>query len=370
MVRSMIDASDDPERTRQKLARQIPLGEIGEADDVAHMIVYLASDESKFVTGARIRRRRRSYGTMSGRGCGPSASPYMVSAPWPTLYCSSSTRGEPIPAEWRAFSERWATTSTSGAPAGGDPLPQTMDGHAGAVVFGGPMSANDDSDFIRAEIDWIPTVLKSDKPFLGICLGAQLLTRALGGAVWTHPQGLSEVGYYRVRPTEAGAPLFRDVTHMYQWHREGMDLPRGAERLASSERFENQAYRFGNAYALQFHPEVTYGILRRWTSGRHLEKAARRSVAGRAAQRSAPLRAGRRALGARVPRDLDWRRVGRQRRGDRRSACLEPSAVCARALIRFPRRSISVRAFRPRKPTHRCRRRRGTRCRARPLARS
>ena len=152
-------------------------------------------------------------------------------------------------------------------PSGGDPLPRTMDGHAGAVVFGGPMSANDDTDFIRAEIDWIPTVLESDKPFLGICLGAQLLTRALGGAVWTHPQGLSEVGYYRVRPTAAGAPLFRDVTHMYQWHREGMDLPRGAERLASSERFENQAYRFGNAYALQFHPEVTYGTQRRWMSG-------------------------------------------------------------------------------------------------------
>ncbi len=52
MVRSMIDASDDPERTRRKLARQIPLGGIGEPDDVAHMIVYLASDESKFVTGA------------------------------------------------------------------------------------------------------------------------------------------------------------------------------------------------------------------------------------------------------------------------------------------------------------------------------
>ncbi len=152
-------------------------------------------------------------------------------------------------------------------PSGGDRLPETMDGHAGAVVFGGPMSANDDTDFIRAEIDWIPTVLDSGKPFLGICLGAQLLTRALGGAVWTHPEGLTEVGYYRVRPTDAGAPLFRHATHMYQWHREGMDLPWGAEHLASSERFENQAYRYGNAYALQFHPEVTHRIMRRWTSG-------------------------------------------------------------------------------------------------------
>ena len=52
MVQSMIDASDNPERTRHKLERQIPLGVIGEPDDVAHMIVYLASEESKFVTGA------------------------------------------------------------------------------------------------------------------------------------------------------------------------------------------------------------------------------------------------------------------------------------------------------------------------------
>jgi NAD(P)-dependent dehydrogenase (short-subunit alcohol dehydrogenase family) len=52
MVQSMIDTSDNPERTRDKLERQIPLGVIGEPDDVAHMIVYLASEESKFVTGA------------------------------------------------------------------------------------------------------------------------------------------------------------------------------------------------------------------------------------------------------------------------------------------------------------------------------
>ena len=151
-------------------------------------------------------------------------------------------------------------------PSGGDALPETMDAHAGAVMFGGPMSANDETDFIRAEIDWIPTILESGNPFLGICLGGQILTRALGGRVGTHPEGLSEAGYYPVQPTAAGEPLFRDVTHMYQFHREGMDLPSGAERLAGSERFENQAFRFGNAYGLQFHPEVTQKIMRRWTS--------------------------------------------------------------------------------------------------------
>ena len=151
-------------------------------------------------------------------------------------------------------------------PSGGDALPETMDAHTGAVIFGGPMSANDETDFIRAEIDWIPTILESGKPFLGICLGGQILTRALGGRVGIHPEGLSEAGYYPLQPTAAGEPLFRDVTHMYQFHREGMDLPRGAERLAGSERFENQAFRFGNAYGLQFHPEVTQKIMRRWTS--------------------------------------------------------------------------------------------------------
>src|SRR5260370_26604398 len=64
----------------------------------------------------------------------------------------------------------------------GDPLPETLRDHAAAVIFGGPMSANDDDDYIRREIDWIAAVpLKEDKPFLGICLGAQMCPRARGG---------------------------------------------------------------------------------------------------------------------------------------------------------------------------------------------
>src|SRR6202043_216483 len=56
----------------------------------------------------------------------------------------------------------------------GDPLPETLDGHAGAVIFGGPMSANDPDDFVRREIDWIAVPLREQRPFLGICLGAQM----------------------------------------------------------------------------------------------------------------------------------------------------------------------------------------------------
>ncbi len=76
----------------------------------------------------------------------------------------------------------------------GEPLPETLARHAGAVVFGGPMSANDPDDFVKAEIRWLEVPLKEQKPFLGICLGAQMLVRHLGGKVQPHREGLTEIG--------------------------------------------------------------------------------------------------------------------------------------------------------------------------------
>src|SRR6185503_2998420 len=65
----------------------------------------------------------------------------------------------------------------------GEALPETLEHHCGAVVFGGPMSANDKDAFIRLETEWIGVALEEKKPFLGICLGAQMLTNLLGGRV-------------------------------------------------------------------------------------------------------------------------------------------------------------------------------------------
>ena len=152
-------------------------------------------------------------------------------------------------------------------PIDGDGLPASLHDHAGAVVLGGPMSANDDGRLsgIRAQLDWIPQALASGRPFLGICLGAQLLARALGATVQPHPAGLAEIGYFEVRPTPAGQAVFDAPLHVYHWHHEGFELPAGAELLATGERFPHQAYRYGaNAFGVQFHPEVHQKILEAW----------------------------------------------------------------------------------------------------------
>ena len=152
-----------------------------------------------------------------------------------------------------------------------DPLPDTLDGHSGAVIFGGPQSANDDDPFVRREIEWIAVALREKKPFLGICLGAQMLARQLGARVYKHPEGHAEVGYYPIRPTEAGRAICDPwPDHVYQWHREGFDLPNDCVLLAEGDAFPVQAFRHdGNVYALQFHMDVTHAMMCRWTTRGH-----------------------------------------------------------------------------------------------------
>lgn len=147
----------------------------------------------------------------------------------------------------------------------GDPLPATLEEHAGAVVFGGPMSVNDNEAFIRLEIDWLSVPLTENKPFLGICLGAQMLVRHLGGAVGPHHEGMAEIGWYPLEATEKGRALMEWPSMVYQFHREGFDLPAGAELLASGSTYPNQAFRYGeNAWGIQFHGELTRVMMHRW----------------------------------------------------------------------------------------------------------
>ncbi len=149
----------------------------------------------------------------------------------------------------------------------GDQLPRTLAAHAGAAIFGGPMSANDPDDYIRREIDWIAASLSEQRPFLGICLGAQMLAKHLGATVARHPQGRAQIGYYPIRPTAAGRALCGPwPDRVYHWHCEGFTLPRGGELLAEGGDFPCQAFRFDNAFGLQFHPDVTTAMMHRWTT--------------------------------------------------------------------------------------------------------
>ncbi len=163
--------------------------------------------------------------------------------------------------------------------AGGAALPPLeggrLRGYDAAVVFGGPMSACDleEHPFLRAETAWVEAQLAADAPILGICLGAQIMARTLGGRVFSHPGDLCEVGYRPVYPASAGCPLFPSPFHVYHWHREGFDLPPGALLLARGDIFENQAFSYGaRAFGVQFHPEMTPATLERWVTN---EKAQR-----------------------------------------------------------------------------------------------
>ena len=149
-------------------------------------------------------------------------------------------------------------------PALGDSLPLNLEHYGAIIILGGPMSANDNDDFIKNEIDWIGQVLKSNVPFLGICLGAQMLAKHLGCKIEKNKNDLSEIGFYNISPTPKGLKMFQKQNIFYQFHSEGFELPNGCELLAKGDIFKNQAFRFKNCYGLQFHPEVNIYLHFKW----------------------------------------------------------------------------------------------------------
>jgi len=155
-------------------------------------------------------------------------------------------------------------------PLSGDDLPRTLERYAGVVVFGGPMSANDSDAQLRREIDWLGTPLRQKTPFLGLCLGAQMMARQMGARVYRPDSQRGELGYRRIRPAAMADELCgsRFPRFVYHWHFDGFDIPTGACQLAEGDGdFPNQAYIYeGNVIGLQFHPEVTYQMMCRWTT--------------------------------------------------------------------------------------------------------
>lgn len=152
-------------------------------------------------------------------------------------------------------------------PLRGDALPAEHGDYAAVVVYGGVQSVNDAEHCaaMRAEVDWIRRWIAAGGPYLGLCLGGQLLARAMGARVGPHPEGLHEVGFVPVMATDEGRAFFPPTLHVYQWHHEGFEIPDGGELLATGEVYPNQAFRVGRrAFGLQFHPETTPNMRGEW----------------------------------------------------------------------------------------------------------
>ena len=149
----------------------------------------------------------------------------------------------------------------------GAPVPDTTQA-AGLIFMGGPMSANDDLPWLRQELQLISRAVERRQPVLGVCLGAQLIAKALGSRVYQN--AVKEIGWFEIHLTEAAArdALFAGigpVETVFHWHGETFDLPPGAQWLAYSEACRNQAFRAGaNTYGLQFHLEVTPAMIEDW----------------------------------------------------------------------------------------------------------
>lgn len=123
--------------------------------------------------------------------------------------------------------------------------------------------------FINQELRIIEDRLKNDLPVLGICLGGQLIAKALGADVRQGQQGM-EVLWSPINLTAEGedsvlSHLGSDKTNMTHFHRDTFDIPQGATLLGSSKLYRNQAFSYGsNILGLQFHPEVNYDIVTNW----------------------------------------------------------------------------------------------------------
>jgi GMP synthase-like glutamine amidotransferase len=150
----------------------------------------------------------------------------------------------------------------------GEPLPDWR-GFDAVVAMGGPMSATDDAalPWLTAEKRLIADAVRSGTPFWGVCLGVQLLAASLDARVYRGPE--PEVGLLPVTLTDEARndPVFAaapDELVTVQWHGATFDLPDGAVLLAGSPAYPNQAFRYANAYGVQFHLEISREMAAEW----------------------------------------------------------------------------------------------------------
>jgi GMP synthase-like glutamine amidotransferase len=148
----------------------------------------------------------------------------------------------------------------------GEQLPDDFDA---LIVLGGPMNVYEEERY--SYLKWLTTTIRNFATegghYLGFCLGGQLLAKALGAKV--RRNHTREIGNFEIGLTERGVkdPLFKGFKHTFpalEWHGDTFEIPERAIKLAESELCSNQAFRFKNAYGLQFHLETTLEMLAEW----------------------------------------------------------------------------------------------------------
>lgn len=172
----------------------------------------------------------------------------------------------------------------------GEPVPTLEECGDGLVVLGGEMNAyaDDDAPWLPAVRSLLARAVGSGLPTLGICLGAQLLAVAGGGAVRVAAPPGREAGvvdvHWRAEALDdpvlaplvraAGASCDDDVerpgcvTPVVSMHSDAViELPAGAQWLGWSDAYPYQAFRWGSALGVQFHPEASPSLAVRWALG-------------------------------------------------------------------------------------------------------
>jgi GMP synthase-like glutamine amidotransferase len=161
------------------------------------------------------------------------------------------------------------------------------------IMLGGPMSVNDDISYIREEEELVRNFTLSGKKMLGVCLGAQIMAKALGAKVYKGPA--PEVGWFDIALCIEGlydSLIINMFSHpdtgevckkskVFHWHGETFDIPQGASRLAFSDLYPNQAFKYGRGYAFQFHIEVSEQMIYDWMSGENTDMNNLRAETGR-----------------------------------------------------------------------------------------
>lgn len=138
------------------------------------------------------------------------------------------------------------------------------------IVLGGPIGVNDTDGYplLHASKEAVAHRLRSGRPLLGICLGAQLIAEGLGAEV--RPTGAVEIGYMPLDLTMEGldSPLRGlEGLPVLHWHGDAFTIPAGARHLASTPEFPNQAFSTDTVLALQFHLEADHRTIGRWLIG-------------------------------------------------------------------------------------------------------